>query len=627
MIVTLAGHVDHGKTSLVHALTGVDTDTLAEEKRRGLTIDLGFAYANLGDSSASRVGFVDVPGHHRFVHNMVAGIASRQFAMLVIAVDDGVMPQSREHLQILSLLGLSRGIVVLNKIDRVPPARVEEVRRDVVALTAGTFLHKAPTLPVSCTTGTGVAEVRRHIALAARADRTAGASEPFRLPIDRAFTVRGSGTVVTGTVLAGTARTDDRLVLADTAAAVRVRSVRVQNQDAEAATPGDRAAINLAGVSAEEVTRGDWLLPAESREPAERLCIELALLADFPRAVKHNHPVHVYHASSHAQARVLLIDETPAPGRGAARVDLAASTPLHVKIGDRIVLRDHDLARTLGGGRVVAVGEPQGRRRALARLKLLATVQPDHAAASARAAIQLAPLHAATFARQWNLAPERMAALLDDAGDVTEIDGHWLAKAALEAAETNLRDQLSRHHQQHPDSAGLTEAELCSGDPAQATTLRLALQHLAATGAVRVEGGDYALATHQADIPNNVKRLFAQVERPLDSIQPPSLGDIAKRLKRPFPPFEREMRALPAFGLAIRISDTRYYLPGRLLEMADQAAGLADQGPFTVRNFRDATGVGRNVVIEVLEHFDRTGFTRRSGDTRTIVGNRDAILK
>ena len=626
MIVTLAGHVDHGKTSLVHALTGVDTDTLAEEKRRGLTIDLGFAYANLGDSNASRVGFVDVPGHHRFVHNMVAGIASRQFAMLVIAVDDGVMPQSREHLQILSLLGLSRGIVVLNKTDRVPPARVEEVRRDVGALTAGTFLHKAPTLPVSCTTGTGVEEVRRHIALAARADRAAGENEPFRLPIDRAFTVRGSGTVVTGTVLAGAARTDDRLVLADTAAAVRVRGVRVQNQDAEAATPGDRAAINLAGVSAEEVTRGDWLLPAESREPTTHICIELALLADFPRALKHNHPVHVYHASSHAQARILLIDEAPAPDGAAARVDVATSTPVHVKVGDRIVLRDHDLARTLGGGRVVALGDPHGRRRAPARLRLLATVQPDDVAASAQAAIRLAPLHAATFARQWNLAPERLTALFDDVTDVVEIDDHWLAKSALDAAEANLRDRLTRHHEQHPDSAGLTEAQLCGGDSAQATALRLALGHLAATAAVRVEGGDYALASHQADIPSNVKRLFAQVERPLDSIQPPSLGDIAKRLKRPFPAFEREMRALPAFGLAIRVSDTRYYLPARLLEMADQAASLAARGPFTVRNFRDATGVGRNVVIEVLEHFDRTGFTRRSGDTRTIVGNRNAIL-
>ncbi len=626
MIVTLAGHVDHGKTSLVHALTGVDTDTLAEEKRRGLTIDLGFAYANLGDANTSRVGFVDVPGHHRFVHNMVAGIASRQFAMLVIAVDDGVMPQSREHLQILSLLGLSRGIVVLNKIDRVPPARVEEVRHDVGALTAGTFLHQAPTLPVSCTTGTGVEEVRRHIALAARADRASATNEPFRLPIDRAFTVRGSGTVVTGTVLAGTAQTDDRLVLADTGTAVRVRGVRVQNQDADAATPGDRAAINLAGVSAEEVARGDWLLPAESREPVTRTCIELAVLADFPRAVKHNHPVHVYHASSHAQARILLIDEAPTPGGAGARVDLATTNPVHVKIGDRVVLRDHDLATTLGGGRVVAIGEPQGRRRAPARLRLLASVQPDDASASAGAALEQGPVHAATFARHWNLAPERMAAVLGDAADVVEIDGHWLAKAALDAAEANLREHLTRHHQQHPDSAGLTESELCAGDPDQATTLRLALQHLAATDAVRVEGGDYALASHQADIPNHVKRLFDQVERPLDSIQPPSLGDIAKRLKRPFPAFEREMRALPAFGLAIRVSDTRYYLPARLLEMADQAAGLAAQGPFTVRNFRDATGVGRNVVIEVLEHFDRTGFTRRSGDTRTIVGNRNTIL-
>ena len=307
-------------------------------------------------------------------------------------------------------------------------------------------------------------------------------------------------------------------------------------------------------------------------------------------------------------------------------MDLASATPLHVKVGDRIVLRDHDLARTLGGGRVVAVGDPQGRRRAPARLKLLAAVQADDAAATARAAIHLAPLHAATFARRWNLAPDRMAAIFGDATDVVEIDGHWLARAALNTAETHLQERLTGHHQQYPDSSGLTESELCAGDPDQATTLRLALQHLAATDAVRVEGGDYALAAHQADIPNHVKRLFDQVERPLDSIQPPSLGDIAKRLKRPFPAFEREMRALPAFGLAIRVSDTRYYLPARLLEMADQAAGLAAQGPFTVRNFRDATGVGRNVVIEVLEHFDRTGFTRRSGDTRTIVGNRNAIL-
>ncbi len=627
MIVTLAGHVDHGKTSLVHALTGVDTDTVAEEKRRGLTIDLGFAYANLGDSGTSRIGFVDVPGHHRFVHNMVAGIASRQFAMLVIAVDDGVMPQSREHLQILSLLGLSRGIVVLNKIDRVPPERVEQVRRDVEALTAGTFLRKAPALPVSCITGTGVEEVRRHIALAARADRAAGATEPFRLPIDRAFTVRGSGTVVTGTVLAGTARIDDRLMLADTGTSVRVRGVRVQNQDAEAATPGDRAAINLAGVGAEEVTRGDWLLPPESREPATHACIELAVLEDFPRAIKHNHPVHIYHASSHAQARILLIDEAPVPGGGAARVDLTAATPLHPKIGDRVVLRDHDLARTLGGGRVVAVGLPQGRRRAPARLELLAAVQPDDPAASARAAIVQAPLHATTFARQWNLAPERMAALLGNTAEVTEIDGHWLAKRALAAAEATLRDRLACHHQQHPDSGGLTEARLCAADPARAAPLRLALKHLAATNEVRVEGGEYALASHQADIPPNVKRLFAQVEKPLDSIQPPSLGDIAKRLQRPFPALEREMRALPAFGLAIRVSETRYYLPTRLLELADDAARLAAQGPFTVRNFRDATGVGRNVVIEVLEHFDRTGFTRRTADARTIIGNHNAILR
>ena len=224
MIVTLAGHVDHGKTSIVRTLTGVDTDRLEEEKRRGLTIDLGFAYA---DIHGQRVGFVDVPGHHRFIHNMVAGVAGRQFALLVVAADDGVMPQSREHLQILRLLGLRRGLVALNKVDRVDERRVSEVRHQVRDLGLGTFLEDAPILDLSCETGTGFTDLRQHLAEAAAKDPDREHDAPFRLAIDRAFTIRGSGVVVTGTVTAGSAAVGDRLVLASTGCpSARPRSTR-----------------------------------------------------------------------------------------------------------------------------------------------------------------------------------------------------------------------------------------------------------------------------------------------------------------------------------------------------------------------------------------------------------------
>ena len=298
MIVTLAGHVDHGKTSIVRALTGVDTDRLAEEKRRGLTIDLGFAYTDIG---GRRIGFVDVPGHHRFVHNMVAGVATRQHALLVIAADDGVMPQSREHLQILRLLGLSAGVVALNKIDRVGTERIAEVHQQIRALVAGSFLDDADIIALSCETGTGIDKLRHHLEGAALAANESADGRPFRLAIDRAFTVRGSGVVVTGTVVSGTAAVDDRVVLASTGTAVRIRGLHVQDEASSSATAGDRAAVNLAGVGVDEVGRGDWLQAPEIREPIKRFAMRLDVLDDFPRALKHNAPVHVYHATSHSQ--------------------------------------------------------------------------------------------------------------------------------------------------------------------------------------------------------------------------------------------------------------------------------------------------------------------------------------
>ena len=617
MIVTLAGHVDHGKTSIVRALTGVDTDRLAEEKRRGLTIDLGFAYTDLG---GRRVGFVDVPGHHRFVHNMVAGIAVQQYALLVVAADDGVMPQSREHLAILRLLGLTGGVVALTKIDRVEAKRIEEVRDQIHSLTAGTFLAGAEIVALSCETRAGIDDLRSHLEHTATTSPTHADDQPFRLAVDRAFTVRGSGVVVTGTVVSGETKVDDRLVLASSGNPLRVRGLHVQDETSTVAAVGDRAAVNIAGAGVDDVRRGDWLLDPAMREPALRFVVRLSVLDDFPRSLKHHAPVHVYHATSHTQGRVLLIDSAPIEPGGTATLDLTCQEPLHVKVGDRVVLRDHDLGCTLGGGQVVDLVVPIHRRRSADRKERIAAASPDDHAKTLAELSRRAPVRATEFARHWNLKPRR----LDETAkhlNLTVIDGHLLHPDLVGTATDVIRGKLADHHRLHPDSPGLTADEICSGSGAARHVQRLALTSLVDAGTLRFENGRYADPKHRAAVPADVTRLFESVQSLLDTAQPPSLGDLAKHFRKPFPVFEREMRALTAFDLAVRISDSRYFLPDRLVELAELAGQLDAKAPFTVRQFRDASGVGRNVVIEVLEYFDGRGYTQRAGDTRRVVGD------
>ena len=621
MIVTLAGHVDHGKTSIVRALTGVDTDRLAEEKRRGLTIDLGFAYA---DFDGQRVGFVDVPGHHRFVHNMVAGVAGHQHALFVVAADDGVMPQSREHLQILKLLGLAGGVVALSKTDRVAADRLAAAHREVRELVAGSFLADARIIPVSCASGAGVADLRQALAQAARAQSAHSIEAPFRLAVDRAFSARGSGVIVTGAVVAGTVRTGDHVVLASTGKRVRVRGLRVQDRPANAAGAGDRAAVNLAGVRNTEVRRGDWLLEATARDPATRFALRLQVLDDFPRPLKHNAPVHVHHATSHSHGRVLLIDGAAVRPGCEAVVDVVCAAPLHVKVGDRLVLRDHDRERTLGGGQAHDL-TPWTRRRDAPRRARLAALRGNDARGALGACAAIAPVHAAAFARHWNLRPAHVETLAN-AESLSLLDDHFLHPAWLAQASACLRDALKAHHRAEPDSAGLAAQQLAVVAPELGGDgVRLALQALTAKGELRFAQGRYRLASHRATVPEDARRAFDRVRALLDTVQPPSVGDMAKRLKRPFAEVDAQLRPLPAFGFVVRVSDKRYFLPERLGELAEAAARLAAAGPFSARQFRDATGVGRNIVIDVLEHFDGVGFTRRQGDTRQVVGDKALV--
>ena len=633
MIVTLAGHVDHGKSSLVKALTGIETDVLQEERQRGLTIDLGFAYL---DDDGAPLGFVDVPGHHRFIHNMVAGVASRQFALLAVAADDGPMPQSREHLQILDLIGLSQGTVALTKCDRASSERIQTVEREVRALTAGTFLEKADIHRTSVRTGLGIDRLRQALRMAHRNERRAAPEREFRLAVDRAFSLRGTGLVATGTVHDGQAFRSSELFVFPGGDKARMRGLRVQGRDSDQAAAGDRAALNLAGLELPRIRRGCWLTEAPCPE-RRSFAIELQVLADFPRPVKHWLPVHVYQAAAHATARLALLQPGALPPGQQADAELICDQPLCARHGDRLVLRDQGLERTLGGGRVLtdtppaqplraqghraqnAVGDrpPAARRRSPERLARIAAFRPDDPQQILRALLNLGPLEIAPVRSILGLTEARFGELL------ASLNAKRHGDAAIDPAlwAQWRRDALAwiaALQRDRPDAPGAIPSQLPAAIP-DAFRSEL-LNELAAENRLARTAGAYHLPSHVAALSAEEQALMEQVHPLLDADQSPSAGDLAKALGLPLASLEAPLKRLAKRGALVQVSAKRFYLPERLASLARCAAALAAQAPFSARQFRDAAGIGRNAAIEVLEYFDAKGFTRRTGDARSLAG-------
>ncbi|MGL6109304.1 MAG: selenocysteine-specific translation elongation factor, partial [Rubrivivax sp.] len=361
MIIGTAGHIDHGKTSLVKALTGIDADRLKEEKERGITIDLGFAYKPLPDGEV--LGFVDVPGHEKLVRNMLAGATGIDHVMLVVAADDGPMPQTREHLAILDLLGLAHGVVALSKCDLVTPTRLAEARAEVRALLAHSLLAEAPILALSSLTGEGIDALLEHLEHARAALSPRRQQGQFRLAVDRSFTLAGIGTVVTGTAVAGQVAVGERLKLSPRGLDVRVRGIHAQNRQAREGRAGQRLALNLAGVDKADVRRGDWLVAEALHAPTQRFDARVQLLAGESRPLAHWTPVHLHLGAEDVGARVMLLEGAAvAPGRSAL-IQLSLERPIGALHGDRFILRDQSALRTLGGGVVIDAFPPASRRR------------------------------------------------------------------------------------------------------------------------------------------------------------------------------------------------------------------------------------------------------------------------
>ncbi|MFO1329129.1 MAG: selenocysteine-specific translation elongation factor [Rubrivivax sp.] len=623
MIIGTAGHIDHGKTSLVKALTGVDTDRLKEEKERGITVDLGFAYQAQPDGAV--LGFVDVPGHEKLVRNMLAGATGIDHVMLVVAADDGPMPQTREHLAILDLLGLDRGVVALTKCDLVTPERLAEARAELAALLAGSRLREAPVIAVSSLTGQGLDELRAHLQ-SARGDRPrTRADGQFRLSVDRSFTLGGVGTVVTGTAVAGRVAVGERLRISPSGREVRVRGLHAHNRAATQGEAGQRLALNVVGVEKAEVRRGDWIVAEALHAPTQRLDVRLQLLAGEARALAHWTPLHLHLGAEDVGARVVLLEAGALqPGRSAL-VQLELERPIHALHGDRFIVRDQSAQRTLGGGVVLDAFAPPSRRHKAARLAAVAALEQTDPPAALAAALALqggGGIDALRFGTLWNLDEAARAALLAQVPHRALGDGArtlLFAPGQLERYLQAVQDTLAAHHRRAPDSPGLTQEQLqraVRDKPAGAVFALLLLQAVRDGTLVR-SGAQLALAGHEVTLQGLEKQIWERLKPWLDEggIHPPKLSDLLLRdrtLRKD--QVMRTLQRLQRMGKVHAIGAEYFVQTEHLLQLAVQAQALAERDPhkrLNVRELRDTLGISRHLSVPLVEYFDEIGLTQR----------------
>ena len=627
MIVATAGHVDHGKTTLVRALTGVETDRLAEERRRGLTIEPGFAYLDVDED---RWGFVDVPGHHRFVANMLTGAAGVDAALLVVAADDGPIPQTREHLAILSLLGIERMVVAISKCDAVDADRTAAVRSELTALLDEHGFSDATCLPVSAPTGVGLDALRAALGAIAAERPTRDADGPLRFAVDRAFTVRGAGVVVTGFVHGGRIALGDACTLLPTGREVRVRGLRAQDRDASLAGPGERLALNLAGIDLADVPRGAWLTTPGTVDAVHRFDARLLALPDVE--LRSGTEVHVHHGTARTLGRITVLDGSP----DAPRVHLSVREPLALLHGDRFVVRDAAAARTLAGGRVLDhAPPPRGRSRPDRLAELDALEAPDRPAAiRALHALHPLALDAGRWARLFGTTPTALAEALPDALADTGAGTLMLREVgAFGALVDDLVNALERFHAGNPQLAGMGPDELravLTPRPARAV-LEAALAHALDSGRIERSATRYRLPAHRAALKGadaeRWKRIRPRLAEPL--AQPPVIHDLARLVDETPEAVGALLARVHHTGEAVRVADNRFLLPEGVALLAHAAARCAARAPdgfFEAREFKAEAGIGRNLAIDVLEFFDRSGLTRRRGNARMLVGSAEALF-
>ena len=634
MIIGTAGHIDHGKTSLVKALTGIDTDRLKEEKARGITIELGFAYKGL--AGGGMLGFIDVPGHEKLVRHMLAGATGIDHVILVVAADDGPMPQTREHLAILDLLGLSKGVVALTKCDLVSDTRLAEATAEVRALLAQTLLSSAEVIPVSCVTGTGIEALQRHLTQAYTEVSDTRGRGHFRLAVDRSFSLAGIGTVVTGTAVSGSVAAGDKLIVSPSGKSIRVRGLHAQNREATSGRAGQRLALNLAGVEKSEIDRGDWIVAEPVHAPTQRLDARIRVLASESKPLAHWTPLHLHLGAVDVGARVVLLEGRAIEPGTHALVQLELDRPIGALRGDRFILRDQSALRTLGGGTVIDAFAPVTRRRKSQRLGVLAALEQPTAAQALGALLlleQAAGVDLSLFTTLWNLVPDEQQALAQAVPHRVVHDGKTpLAFAAgqLERLTSRIGETLVAHHKRAPDSPGMTQQQLQRALAVKpgGSVFALLLRELTTGRTLQRYGPYLQLAGHEGSLQGGEQKIWERLKPWIDEggIHPPKLSDLLLRdrtLHRE--PVARLLQKLARMGKLYAVGAEYFILPQHLCELAVQAQALAEQDEnrrLNVKTYREATGISRHLSVPLVEFFDHIGFTKRDPVGRKI--RRDA---
>jgi selenocysteine-specific elongation factor len=630
MIIGTAGHIDHGKSSLVRAITGVDPDRLKEEKARGITIDLGFAYWPQPDGSV--IGFVDVPGHERFVHTMLAGAHGIDLVLLAVAADDGIMPQTVEHLAILKLLGLERGIVALTKADLVDGERLAEVTARVREAVAGTGLADAPVIPVSVVDGHGLDGLKAALIAAAHNLPRRARDHRFRLSVDRSFTLAGTGTVVTGTVLDGHVSVGDEVVVSPSGLNARIRGVRAQNRPVERAVAGDRCALNLAGpgVTKDAIRRGDMVLDPMLHAPTARIDAELDVLAGEPRTIGTWLPVWLHHAAAEVAARIVPLGD-PVPPGGTGLVQLVLEAPIAARALDRFVLRDTSQTRTIGGGRLLDLRAPERRRRSPERFAILAAQAIADPAGSLQALLARSPfvVDLDAFGRDRGLTEATLAQFGETLSLIRLPVGehlHAIGPAAWLTFKRALLAALAEWHGANPDlpGIGLERLRLQIEPRFPAPLFRAALQGLARNGEVALQAAWVRLPSHEVRLTADDQALWGAIGPMMmgtERFRPPRVRDIAGLLGAEEARVRKLCKLLSRKGELDEVAPDHFFLRPVVAEMVGVAADLAATSStpeFTAAQFRDRLDNGRKVAIQILEFFDRHGVTIRRGDLRRI---------
>ncbi len=628
IIVGTAGHIDHGKTALVRALTGIDTDRLEEEKRRGITIDLGFANLDLSSPAGEpiRLGFVDVPGHERFVRNMLAGVGGIDLALLVIAADESVKPQTREHFDICRLLGIQRGITVLTKSDLVDEETLAVARSEVQEFVRGSFLEDAPVLTVSAKTGAGLDELRHELARIALEIQEKDAAGTFRLPIDRVFSMKGFGTVVTGTLVSGSVQKEDEVEVFPSGRRVRVRGIQVHGETANSASAGQRTALNLAGVEVEDLARGMTLAAPGLFRPTERVDVRIHLLPGAkPLKDRARVHLHAFTAETIAEVRLYESKQLDAGDSGFAQLRLPQPTLLFP--GDRFIVRQFSPVVTIGGGTVLDV-VPEPKAVFETRLGFLHTLQSGSdaemlSARVARRAHQGIAFHDLVAETGW--LPERLrivAGELENSGQLRCHDDCLIAEPSFASACASAEQAVNAFHNRNSLAGGISRDELRSQLKTAPPIFNGILDSLVRAGKLALKGEVISIPGRGVSLKDDESGARRQIEEAFASaaLRVPSLDEVLSNLKLDRARAQKIVTLLLREKTLVKIAGDLVFHRTALDDLRKLIAGQKQKSPkIDVSRFKVLTGISRKYAIPLLEYLDREHVTRRVGNERVIL--------